>query len=195
MMARRSLIAATAVLVSALVALACGSSDDQAPPPPPRRGAQAALSAALSASAPLPRPVFSQEDFTPSDNNRDPFRNYADLLKPPPRIASTTERRQVLAERYSLDELKLVGIINGSSSRAMFVDPEGKGWIVTLGQLIGRAETVRGGAGGADYDLNWKVDRIRENDVVFTRETPGRPDVPGATRVIALRPVGDSSQP
>ena len=74
----------------------------------------------------------------------------------------------------------------------MFVDSTGKGWIVTTGQLIGRAEVVKsGGSNGAEYELNWKVDRIREKDVVFVRENPGRPGTTGATRVVTLHTAGE----
>jgi type IV pilus assembly protein PilP len=44
-----------------------------------------------------------------------------------------------------------------------------------------------GGPGGVDYELNWRVDRIREGDLVLVREDPAHADVPPATRVIALR--------
>lgn len=161
--------------------------------PPPRRGA-AVASASASASATTPPRVFTEADFTPSDRNRDPFRGYPELF-----VANTKDpvniQQRVIADRFALDELKLVAIVTGSTNpRAMFVDPDGKGWIITVGQLIGRRELVRaGGAAGAEYDLNWKVDRIREGDVVFVRDNPGRANVPAATRVIALRPEGDNA--
>lgn len=161
--------------------------------PPPRRGA-AVASASASASATTPPRVFTEADFTPSDRNRDPFRGYPELF-----VANTKDpvniQQRVIADRFALDELKLVAIVTGSTNaRAMFVDPDGKGWIITVGQLIGRRELVKaGGAAGAEYDLNWKVDRIREGDVVFVRDNPGRANVPAATRVIALRPEGDNA--
>jgi type IV pilus assembly protein PilP len=199
---RRPAAAAAAVGLVLGLASACDSStgtDAAAPPPPPRRGVQGALSAAVaSASASAAPVVFTQEDYTPSERNRDPFRSYAELFgETKTKTAAPGEQKQVLAERFSLDELKLVAIVTGGAgARAMFVDPEGKGWIVMLGQLIGRAETVRAkGAGGADYTLNWKADRIRENDVVFIRETPGQSNVPSATRVIALRHETDATMP
>lgn len=188
---------ATAILV------ACGGNSgptnqftETAPPPPPRRGVQASLSAALSASSSATAAPLSEGDFTPSDRNRDPFRSYVELfIKNQPTSTDKVRSQQVVADRFALDELKLVGIITGSTNpRAMFIDPEGKGWIVSLGQLVGRAESVKAnGTNGAEYDLNWKVDRIRDGDVVFVRETPGRANVPGTTRVIALRT--DNNEP
>jgi type IV pilus assembly protein PilP len=194
---RRDLAAATSVLAIFVGVAGCGDDVIKStgqPPPPPRRGAAASASASASASA--PPIVFGEADFTTSDRNRDPFRGYPEIFV----LDNDTKRTaqtQVIAKRFALDELKLVAIVTGGTNpRAMFIDPEGKGHIVTLGQLIGRSELVKaGGAGGAEYDLNWRVDRIREGDVVFVRENPGRANVPTATRVVALRPEGDSDKP
>ena len=177
----RSLAPRVALVLGAVLAIAA-CDDDAPPPPPPNRGAQAAFSAALSASAApsATGPVFTEADFTVSDGNRDPFKSNLDLFRKD--IGKTTvTRTQVLADRFSLDELKLVALVTGGTNpRAMFVDSTGKGWIVTTGQLIGRAEVVKsGGSNGAEYELNWKVDRIREKDVVFVRENPGRPGTTG----------------
>jgi type IV pilus assembly protein PilP len=38
--------------------------------------------------------------------------------------------------------------------------------------------------------VNWRVDSIRDGDVVLVRSDPANPDVPTATRVIPLRPEG-----
>ena len=63
------------------------------------------------------------------------------------------------------------------------------------GQFIGRAETVQGGASGAEYEINWRVERIRESDIVLVRDDPTNPDVPSATRIIPLRPeTADDTQ-
>jgi type IV pilus assembly protein PilP len=193
-----------ALTVALAVLAACGGSSgptnsfNEPPPPPPRRGVQASLSAAISASASATAAPLSEGDFTPSDRNRDPFRSYAELFTKniSDKNSDKVRTQQVVADRFSLDELKLVGIITGSTNpRAMFIDPEGKGWIVSLGQLVGRAESVKAnGTNGAEYDLNWKVDRIRDGDVVFVRETPGRANVPGTTRVIALRSDNSDAQ-
>jgi type IV pilus assembly protein PilP len=181
--------------LNALVALAaCEDEIDTTPPPPPsRRAAVASASAVASTSAAPPAPLLSEADFTRSDSNRDPFFSYSEVIKPLRTADPGQTRPQALADRFALDELKLVGIVTGNTApRAMFLDPERRGWIVGLGQFLGRAETVKtGGALGAEYELNWKVDRIRENDVVFIRETPGRPNVPSATRVVSLRSDDD----
>lgn len=191
-LSRRSRWLLVLALGAPLAIAAC--EDEVVQPPPPSRGGQAAMSAALSASV-VPSATaapLSEGDFTASDSNRDPFR--ANFEQFAGTTSGTTVRRvQVLADRFSLDELKLVALVTGNAApRAMFVDPEGKGWIISIGQLIGRAEIVKtGGTNGAEYELNWKVDRIRDNDVVFVRENPSRQGAIGATRVVALRAEND----
>ena len=45
-----------------------------------------------------------------------------------------------------------------------------------------------GGTNGTDYQVNWRVDRVREGDIVLIREDPAQPNIPPATRVIPLHP-------
>jgi len=154
-------------------------------------------SAAPAASASAAVAVtYDENDFTASERNRDPFRSYIDKTidrggdhKP------VFAQRSVAADRFSLDELKLVAIVRGNTTaRAMLVDPQGKGWVITRGEFIGKSENVRqGGPGGAEYELNWKVDRIRDNDVIFVREEPGSSTAMGPTRVISLRSDADEA--
>ncbi len=182
------LAAALGVLL-ALGALGLGCDDpvvqSTGAPPPPRRGAAALPSASASASA---ERHFSQEDFTPSDRNRDPFRSYAEIFIANKKIDPSTRQISAIASNYALDELKLVAIVSsGAQPRAMFVDPQGMGHIVTVGQRLGRSELVRAtGVNGPEYDVNWKVDRIRDGDVVFVRDTTSG-NVPTSSRVVALR--------
>ncbi len=101
-------------------------------------------------------------------------------------------QREVLLDQYAVDELKLVGIVTGiDPAKAMLVDPTGKGHVVQRGQFVGRAEVVQASTTTArSYEINWRVDRIRDGDVVLIREDPQNPDVPSATKVIPLRPEG-----
>jgi type IV pilus assembly protein PilP len=91
---------------------------------------------------------------------------------------------------FAVDDLKLVGIVTRiDPARAMLVDPTGKGHVVHRGDFVGRADVVQlGGQSGSTYQLNWRLDRIRDGDVVLVREDPNNPDVPAATKVIPLRP-------
>jgi type IV pilus assembly protein PilP len=77
----------------------------------------------------------------------------------------------------------------------MLIDPTGKGHVIQRGQFVGRADVVQGtGSSGSTYEVNWRVDRIRDGDVVLVREDPANPDVPTLTRVIPLRPETDQTQ-
>lgn len=70
----------------------------------------------------------------------------------------------------------------------MLVDPLGVGHVVERGDYIGRPEVVQAGTGaeGMPVTLNWRVDRIRPNEVVLTREDPTAPDRTPLARVIPL---------
>ena len=155
--------------------------------PPPVRGQAVAL-AAPSASAPMPKVDFHEDDFAETERSRDPFRSFAKLFSEQGK-SRVKSQRQVLLDHYAIDDLKLIGLVTRTETpRAMLVDPTGRGWVVTKGQFIGRPEVVHaGGPGGVDYELNWRVDRIREGDLVLVREDPAHSEIPAATRVIALR--------
>ncbi len=102
---------------------------------------------------------------------RDPFQPgpIADIRTPPQ------------PKGYTVDELRLVAVVTGDGeARAMLVDPDGLGLIVTPGSQVGRAEVTAAGASA------WRVDRIRGGKVVLVRDhftaDVGQP----ATRVLAL---------
>lgn len=159
--------------------------------PKGRRGAAAAEGAgggeATGEEVAPPKVEFQETDFTETDRSRDPFRPYADLFV---EQAKNKVRSQlhVVAKEYSVDELKLVGLVTRiHPPRAMFVDPTGRGHVIDHGDFLGRPEIVHGGTTTADYEIHWRVDQVRETDVVLVREDPANPDVPSATRVVPLR--------
>jgi type IV pilus assembly protein PilP len=210
-------IALAATLAGAALS-ACG--DDEPPPPPPyvpappapqanAAGASGAAAggagtpspAALAdagaplpdAMPPLPAREFQEADFAETDRSRDPFRSFESLFVTQSK-GRVTQQRQVVVERFALDELKLVGVVTRGAARALFTDPTGLGWVIKVGDFIGKPEVVQsGGPSGTEVSINWRVDRIREGDVVFVREDPSHPEIPPATRVIALYPVEDPS--
>ena len=167
-------------------------------PPPVQPGAPPAPSGSASAApsptagmAPLPLRDFQERDFAESDGNRDPFRSFAADLAAQNKPRYTIQRK-VLVERYSLEELKLVGLVAGAPSRALLIDPTGLGWDAKVGDFVGKSEMVHsGGPTGTDVPINWRVDRIRKGDVVFVREDPSHPEIPPTTRVIALRSLDE----
>jgi type IV pilus assembly protein PilP len=142
------------------------------------------------APAPIGRMEFAENDFVESDRNRDPFRTYVATFAPPERTRTSQNQRAVVLGQFSIDELKLVAIVTGGDyPRAMVIDPGGKGWVLKRGDFVGRPEIVHiGGANGADYQLNWRVDKVRDGDLVFIREDPAQPGIPPVSRVVTLHP-------
>ncbi len=174
------------------VAEGCGSSTSTPPPPPgAAAAARPSASAKASASASASAIVFNEGDFTESDSSRDPFHPFAQVVKPTG-DTKVVPQYQVVLEKYAIDELKLVAIVNaGDGYRAMFVDPSGKGHVVTRGMHIGRGEVVKLGPGAmSSYPLYWKVDRIKASDVVLVREDTLHPDVAPTYREIPLHTEG-----
>jgi type IV pilus assembly protein PilP len=170
--------------------VACGTPTVSSNPPPPNRAAAAAATSAPVAPE-LKGTEYTENDFVESDRNRDPFRSF--LVQNQVATKQALNQRKVELAQYSLDELKLVAIVTGGDmARAMFVDPSGKGTVVYKGSFVCRSEVVHiGGSNGPEYQLNWRVDRIREGDVVLIREDPAQPAIPPATRVIQLHPESD----
>ncbi len=137
----------------------------------------------------VPPPVdFQEAEFVESDRSRDPFRSFAAYFVNEAR-GQVKSQREVVLEQYSVDELKLIGIVTRvEPAKAMLVDPTGVGHVVHRGQFVGRPTVVQPASGvGAAYEVNWRIDRIREGDMVLVRDDPANPDVPSATRVIPLR--------
>jgi len=188
-----ALLAAVALAASLPLAVACGTPTvtSTGPPPPPTRLAPAASATASGLPPELKGPEYTENDFVESDRNRDPFRSF--LVQQQPANKEALNQRKVELAQYSIDELKLIAIVQGSDqARAMFLDPSGKGTVVYKGTFICRPEVVHiGGSNGPEYQLNWRVDRIREGDVVLIREDPAQPAIPPATRVIPLHPEAD----
>jgi type IV pilus assembly protein PilP len=195
-----------AVCLSALLFLlvaACGDDkpatppDAPAPPAGPAFGSKPAPTAAASATAAavpdVPPPKFEvvESEFSESERSRDPFRSFTDIFKAENKGAVKSQREVVLSQ-FAIDELKLIGIVTRAEpARAMLLDPAGTGHVVQRGQFVGKADVVQAaGRTGASYEINWRVDRIRDGDIVLIREDPSNPDVPSATRVITLRPEG-----
>ncbi|HEY3500364.1 MAG TPA: pilus assembly protein PilP [Polyangiaceae bacterium] len=198
-MANRPLVACA--LLGALVA-ATGCDDKVTMDTGGSRSASSSEAPAASgsakpvASAPPPRRDFAEADFTETERSRDPFRSYLHRFAEEAKSRVVSQRQVLLAE-FNVDELKLVGIVTRIvPARAMLVDPTGKGHVVHRGDFVGRADVVQlAGQTGVTYQLNWRLDRIRDGDVVLVREDPNNPDVPAATKVISLRPEGIDGTP
>lgn len=187
-------------LAGALLLAACG---DDAPVTAPGAGGGAGTAATAPATpaapaAPVakdlpPPPKFEiiEAEFTESERSRDPFRSFLSIFKEESKGVAKSQREVVLSQ-FGIDELKLIGIVTRAEpAKAMLVDPRGTGHVVQRGQFVGKPDIVQAaGRTGASYEINWRVDRIRDGDIVLIREDPSNPDVPSATRVIPLRPEG-----
>jgi type IV pilus assembly protein PilP len=181
------------VFAAPLVAVACSNptTTTSTPPPPVNRTAPVASATASALPPQLKGIEYTENDFVESDRNRDPFRSF--LVQQQPTNREALNQRKVELAQYSIDELKLIAIVlGGDKPRAMFLDPTGKGTVVYKNTFVCRPEVVHiGGSNGPEYQLNWRVDRIREGDVVLIREDPAQPAIPPATRVIPLHPEAD----
>jgi type IV pilus assembly protein PilP len=134
-------------------------------------------------------PVTHRDDeFVEAEGNRDPFRSFAQAFV----------QREVVMPRTGIEEMRLIGIVSGvANPSAMLVDREGTGHTVHRGDYLGRPEVVQtGGDDAVPITLNWRVDRIRPEEVVLTREDPTAPNRPPLTRVMPLREEsGQNAQP
>ena len=136
--------------------------------PPPIETAAAPATAAT----PAPPAPIAEEALVVGPRSRDPFQSFADAVPPPP-----PDARPRKARRIPVDQLKLVALVtNTATPRALLVDPAGKGYIVTQGELVGRPEP------DGDRLASFRVDRIRDGDVVLVREDGAAV----GTRVLAL---------
>jgi type IV pilus assembly protein PilP len=184
------------ILVALALPVACGedvvqSSTKGTGSAAPKGSSAPPAGSAAAIDAGAPKIEFQEAEFAENERSRDPFRSYGTLFVEEAR-SRVKSQRQVLLDQYAIEELKLVGIVTRiQPAKAMLVDPSGKGHVVHRGQLIGRPELVQAGASSrASYEINWRVDRIRDGDIVLVREDPTNPDVPSATKVIPLRPEG-----
>jgi type IV pilus assembly protein PilP len=191
MAARTFLVVASALaLVTACeqeVAHPAASAVASAPAASAAVAPKAAEAKPKAAAEGVPAVDFQETDFGEGERSRDPFRSFAKTFAEEAR-SKVKSQRDVVLDQYSVDELRLVGIVTRiQPERALLVDPTGKGHIIMRGQFVGRAEIVQGGATGADYEINWRVERIRDSDIVLVRDDPTNPDVPSATRILPLR--------
>ncbi len=192
---RRALLPLTSAALGLGLSMACSS--PSAPPPPPTAAAAAphsSGSASASASSSASALAVNEADFTESESSRDPFHAYAQVVKPTGEM-KIVPQYQVVLEKYAIDELKLVAIVDsGDGMKAMFVDPQGKGWVIARGAHIGRGEMVKLGPGAmSSYPLYWKVDRIKPGEVVLVREDTLHPEVQPTYREIPLHVEGEKS--
>lgn len=142
------------VLLAAAIAACSGGGDEVVVEQPAQTtGGGAAAVAATATPTPTPTPEEESEESSYNPiGKRDPFKSFlAEELAPGQQKALTP------LQRYDIDQMSLIGIIWGiSTPRAMVITPDGKGYVVQKGTLIGK---------------NWgKVSRITQDEVIISEE-------------------------
>ncbi len=185
---RARLLSRSARLVVAFaVALGAAACDDSASTGGRGGGKKAkAKSAAAAAEGErkLEALVFRDEDFNESVRNRDPFKSYSTVFRA---RGPEDSQRPVIMPTTSIEEMRLIAIVTGlARPKAMLVDPAGVGHVVERGDYLGRPKVIQA-AGSVSMTLNWRVDRIRDNEVVLTQQDPADPTRIALTKIIPLR--------
>ncbi|MBI5017417.1 MAG: pilus assembly protein PilP [Deltaproteobacteria bacterium] len=136
------------VLFAGAVLLSCGKKEAAAPasskPPPPVPAAQAlpvqpprpVVVAAAGAEPAPPAPAGFAYDPTGLRDPFEPFLKIEEKKKEPgPRLLST----RMPLQTYSTEQLRLVGVVWGAEGKgkALIEDPQGKGYAVSAGDLVG----------------------------------------------------------
>jgi hypothetical protein len=167
---KRSLMA----LLIALALFGAGCDDEQVseaprglalPGGPAPGAAPGAAGAAEAKSGPREAVTYKDDDFVESVTNRDPFRIYTSGVRAD--VQDSTVTRRVQMPTTAVEEM-------------------GVGHTVERGDYIGRPKVVQA-SGNVAMTLNWRVDRIRENEVVLTQEDAGDPTRVALTKIIPLR--------
>jgi type IV pilus assembly protein PilP len=150
----------------------------------PSSGAAKAGAVAAKGKGELEPLLLKDEDFTESVRNRDPFRSYSTSFRAK---APDEMQRRVVMPTTSVEEMRLIAIVTGMPQpKAMLVDPAGVGYVVQRGDYVGRPKVIQA-AGSVSMALNWRIDRIRDNEVVLTQQDPAEPTRAALTKIIPLR--------
>lgn len=138
--------------------------------------------------------AYKDEDFVESMTNRDPFKIYSTTMRAELAGADGSVQRRVYMATTAVEEMRLIAIITGvPKPKAMLVDPLGVGYVVERGDYVGRPKVVQA-SGNVAMTLNWRVDRIRENEVVLTQEDATDPTRTALTKIIPLRQDSELKQ-
>lgn len=83
-----------------------------------------------------------QEEAQPEERarlKRDPFKSFVETRAPA--LAEKSSKALTPLQRYKLEQLKVVGIVMGAeTNKALLEDDVGKGYVVTVGDLVGDQE-------------------------------------------------------
>jgi type IV pilus assembly protein PilP len=157
------------------------------------RGMSGGGAAPTGAAAPAAAPQVQQglalkdDDFVESERHRDPFRSFSFATRKNNNEIAPDSQRLVIMPDTAVEEMKLIAVISGlDRPKAMLIDTRKVGYVVQRGDYIGKPKVFQS-TGGVAMTLNWRVDRIRENEVVLTRQDPGDLGRPPISRIISMR--------
>jgi hypothetical protein len=169
----------------------CAAGCDDTPPQDASRGMGGPSAAAPVASANAAQTqnklVLRDEDFVESERNRDPFRSYSLTVgvKGEPELPLDPQRPVVMPDT-NVEEMRLIAVVLGlARPKAMLTAPDGVGYVVQRGDYLGKPKVLQA-TGSVPMTLNWRVDRIREHEVVLTRQDPTDASHTPMSRIIAM---------
>lgn len=151
-------------------------------------GGPGAAAKASTAPVKLESLVFKDDDFVESERHRDPFRSFALGTR---RDGKSSEpapenQRQVIMPETNVEDMKLIAVISGlTRPKAMLTDTHNVGYVVQRGDYVGRPKVFQT-TGSVAMTLNWRVERIRDNEVVLTRQDPSEQGRPPLSRIISM---------
>jgi type IV pilus assembly protein PilP len=188
----RRVIAVLACVLALAGAAGCG--EDELPAAEGRgmgSGGAAPASGAAAAAVPEKKDTtlaFKDDDFVESERNRDPFRTYtASSSAAVGVVDDVAPQRRVIMPTTDVESMRLMAVISGMPRpKAMLIDAMGVGYVVERGDYVGRGKVLQT-AGTVQIVMHWRVDRIRENEVVLTRADATDPTRPPLTRIVAMR--------
>jgi Tfp pilus assembly protein PilP len=77
-------------------------------------------------------------DAVSSEKRRDPFRSFIEVKESETGARKAPARPLTPLQKYSLDQLKVVGVVDGATVRkALIEDDAGKGYVVGVGDAVG----------------------------------------------------------
>ena len=84
--------------------------------------------------------TLSKEDFTETEQNRDPFRSFLSSFATQ---QVRNKEHPIILDKFAIDELRLAGIVTGElAPRAMFIDPTGQGVTIVRGDHISKVDAL-----------------------------------------------------
>jgi type IV pilus assembly protein PilP len=166
------------VLMCALIIAACDKKQPQTPasvqsqqpkasavqPKPVQKQASSALR--------LSPPPVNQFDFS---NKKDPFKPFVAVKEPnkSPDSVKVSLRNSLPIHSFDISQFKLIGIITGGrENQAMVTDPNGKGYVLKVGMLIGKndGKITSISSTGVDVLEQFRDDngRVRKENIKLT---------------------------